>query len=113
MWKAAISSTHEVVRFCIVRRQACRAVKQNALESPLHEMSAEWQFLVTLSERLRPLRDPVKIQEVAVRLLGEHLHVSRVHYVHMEGDEFVVSRSYDNGAQPFPTRGHIARFGTR
>ena len=32
-------------------------------------MSVEWHFLITLTERLRPLKDPVEIQEVAVRLI--------------------------------------------
>ena len=36
-------------------------------------MSAEWQFLITLNEQLRPLKDPVEIQDVAVRLLGENI----------------------------------------
>jgi hypothetical protein len=34
-------------------------------------MSVEWNFLVTLNEQLRPLKDPVEIQQVAVRLIGE------------------------------------------
>ena len=75
-------------------------------------MSAEWQFLITLNERLRPLKDPIAIQEAAVRLLGEHLHASRVHYAHIDGDEFVISRSYADGVPAFPGRGPVARMGT-
>ena len=75
-------------------------------------MSAEWQFLITLNDRLRPLKDPVALQEVAVRLLGEHLKVSRVHYAYIEGDEFVISRSYVDGVSPFGTRGPLAAFGS-
>ena len=75
-------------------------------------MSVEWQFLITLNERLRPLKDAVEIQEVAVRLLGEHLHANRVTYAHIDGDEFVISQSYTNGVQPFASRGSVARFGT-
>src|SRR4051794_14948892 len=74
-------------------------------------MSVEWHFLIRLNEQLRPLKDPVEIQEVAVRLLGEHLHASRVHYAHIDGDEFVVKKSYADGIQPFDGRGPIARFG--
>lgn len=44
----------------------------NALECRLQAMP-EWRFLITLNERLRPLRDPAEIQEAAVRLLGEQL----------------------------------------
>ena len=74
-------------------------------------MSAEWHFLITLNEQLRPLKDPVEIQEVAVRLIGEHLHASRVNYAHIDGDEFVISRSYADGVPPFAGRGSVARFG--
>jgi hypothetical protein len=48
-------------------------------------MSTHWEFLVTLNERLRPLKDPVAIQEVTVGLLAAHLHASRVHYAHIDG----------------------------
>ena len=75
-------------------------------------MSAEWQFLVALNERLRPLRDPVEIQEVAVRLIGEYLGASRVNYTVRDGDQFVISRSYEHGVPPFPRRGPIGRFGS-
>ena len=74
-------------------------------------MSTEWHFLITLNEQLRPLKDPVEIQEVAVRLIGEHLHASRVNYAHIDGDEFVISRSYADGVPPLAGRGSLARFG--
>jgi len=74
-------------------------------------MSAEWQFLIALNEQLRSLKDPVAIQEAAVRSIGEHLHATRVNYAHIDGDEFVVSRSYADGAPPFAGRGPVARFG--
>src|SRR6185295_12201449 len=74
-------------------------------------MSAEWQFLVTLNERLRPLRNPVEIQEVGVRLLGEYLHANRVNYTHIEGDEFVLRRAYVDGVPPYAGSGPVARFG--
>ncbi len=74
-------------------------------------MSAEWHFLVTLNERLRPLSDPVEIQEVAVRLIGEHLEAGRVDYAQIEGDEFVVSRSYAGTVPPVAGGGQLALFG--
>jgi GAF domain-containing protein len=57
-------------------------------------VSSEWQFLVSLTQQLRTLTHPVEIQQVAVRLIGEHLGASRVTYTHIDGDEFVVTRSY-------------------
>jgi len=74
-------------------------------------MSSEWQFLNTLNDELRPLKDPVAIQEIAVRLIGEHLHASRVNYAYVDGDEFVISRSYPDGVLPLAGRGALARFG--
>ncbi len=74
-------------------------------------MSVEWQFLITLNEWLRPLKDPVEIQEVAVRLIGVHLQASRVNYAHIDGDEFVISRSYSDGVPPSAGRASLARFG--
>jgi GAF domain-containing protein len=74
-------------------------------------MSVEWHFLIALNEQLRPLKDPVAIQEVAVRMIGEHLHASRVNYALIDGDQFVISRSYIDGVPPFAGRGSVARFG--
>jgi len=70
------------------------------------------KFLVTLNDRLRPLRDPVEIQDVAASLLGEYLRLNRVIYGDIDGDEFIVGRTYVNGVAPFAGRGRIADFGT-
>jgi PAS domain S-box-containing protein len=75
-------------------------------------MSVEWQFLITLNEQLRRIRDPIEVHEVAARLLGEHLHASRVHYARIDGDEFVITRSYTDGVPPLGERGPLARFGS-
>jgi len=75
-------------------------------------VSTEWAFLITLNEQLRPLKDPVEIQEVAVRMIREHLHASRVDYAHIDGDEFVISRSCGDLVPPLSGRGPVARFGT-
>jgi PAS domain-containing protein len=69
------------------------------------------QFLVRLNDALRPLRDPVEMQDVAVRLLGEHLHVNRVSYCEVDRDEFVITRFYVNGVSPILGRGSISAFG--
>ncbi len=74
-------------------------------------MSVEWHFLITLNEQLRLLKDPIEIQEVAVRLIGEHLDASRVNYAQIDGDEFVISRSYADGVPSFAARGSVVRFG--
>jgi PAS domain S-box-containing protein len=74
-------------------------------------MSVEWNFLITLNDRLRPLKNPVEIQEVALALLAEHLQASGVNYAHLEGDEFDISRSHVVEVAPFTGRGSLARFG--
>src|SRR5687767_5155199 len=74
-------------------------------------MSAEWQFIVTLNEQLRPLRSALEIQEVAIRLIGRHLEASRVSYSYVDGDEFVISRCYADGVQPFTGRGPLVQIG--
>ena len=74
-------------------------------------MSTEWQFLVTLNEHISPLRDPIEIQDVALRLLGEHLRASRVNYTLVEGNEFVTRRSYACGVSPSPSRRPAACLG--
>ncbi len=74
-------------------------------------MSAEWQFVVTLNEQLRSLQNPAGIQELAIRLIGEHLKASRVSYSHVDGDEFVISRSYTDGVEPITGRGSLAVIG--
>lgn len=73
-------------------------------------MSAEWQFLVTLNERLRPLKDPRQIKDVAVRLLGEHLRASRAHYTRIAGDQFEIISAYTDGVRPLPERGRLDAF---
>ena len=48
---------------------------------------------------------------MAVRLIGEHLRANRVNYAHIDGDQFVITRSYVDGVPPFGARGPVARFG--
>src|SRR6185436_3481702 len=74
-------------------------------------MSTEWQFLITLNEHLRPLRDQIHIPDAAVRLIGEHLQASRVNYAQVEGSELVIRRSHARGVAPSTGRGPVARLG--
>jgi PAS domain S-box-containing protein len=76
-------------------------------------MSPQWKFIVTLNERLGPLRNPVEVQEVAVRLIGEHLQANRVNHSYVDGDDFVVSASYTDGVPAVAGRLSMARLSTR
>ena len=71
----------------------------------------EWQFVIALNEQLQQLQGAVARQQVTVRLIGQHLHANRVHYAHIEGDEFIVNQAYTDGVQPLAGRGSMARFG--
>jgi PAS domain S-box-containing protein len=75
------------------------------------ESSERLEFVVSLSDALRPLKDPLDIQDAAARLLGVHLGVNRVIYAGIDGDEFIVERSYVEGVAPFLGRGRVAAFG--
>ncbi len=68
-------------------------------------------FLVRLNDAIRPLSSPVDIQDVTVRLLGEHLRVNRVGYAEIAGDEFIVGRSWVSGVAPLVERAPLASFG--
>ena len=49
-------------------------------EATTRESAARQAFLLALSDVLRPLNDPVAIQNAASRLLADHLHASRARY---------------------------------
>lgn len=53
-------------------------------------------FLLTLSDALRPLSDPLEIKATASRILGEHLNADRSYYVEFDVTRaaFVVERDY-------------------
>jgi PAS domain S-box-containing protein len=74
-------------------------------------MSAEWQFLIALSERLRSLTDPVSIIDAAARLLCQQLHANRVNFAHIDGDDLVIVRSHSDGVAPLAGRSPVAIFG--
>ena len=64
----------------------------------LRESEERQAYLLALSDALRPIADPVEVQAVAARLVGEHLGVSRAFYCDVEheadGAWFIVLRDY-------------------
>src|SRR6185436_6631169 len=68
-------------------------------------------FLLTLSDALRPLSDPLDVQETAARLLGEHLHVNRVGYAEIENHRYIIRREYAHGVSPLAIHGPAGTFG--
>src|SRR5215831_13816773 len=77
----------------------------------LRESKERETFLLRLADTLRPLSDPLAIQEVTARLLGEHLQVNRVDYTEIEGTDYIMRLSHVNGVAPIVGRGPVAAFG--
>ncbi len=79
------------------RKQAEKALKEN------EEREA---FLLKLSDAIRPLGDPLDIQDAAARVLGEHIQADRAFYsdvVTRDGmDYFSTQRIYKKPDDSFP-----------
>jgi PAS domain S-box-containing protein len=60
------------------------------------------EYLLNLSDALRPLSDAVEIQRAAMRVLGEHLQVDRVLYAEVDpdGQTYFISDNYVREANP-------------
>ena len=70
-------------------------------------------FLLKLSDTLRPLADPEKIQASVVNLLGAHLRVNQAHYGEVRGGYVCISHSYADGLPPMTGSFHADDFGKR
>ena len=85
-------------------------------EEQLRASEERQAFVVRLEDGLRPLADPVEIQEVAARVLGEYLAASRVMYGEISGegdDGFVVHRDYHRDPLPSVVGWHrLSDYGT-
>jgi len=57
------------------------------IEEALRVSEERQAFLLKLSDALRPLADPLEIQETAMRILGEHLGASRAYYWESDRDD--------------------------
>jgi PAS domain S-box-containing protein len=87
--------------------------ERERLEDALHQREERLAFLLRLNDALRPLSDPVEIQDVTVRLLGEHLRVNRVAYSEIDGEDYIVKTSYNHGVDPVRGRGPIRPYGAK
>jgi len=67
-------------------------------------------FLLRLSDALRPLSNPLDVQEISSKLLGEHLGVNRVGYTELEDREYVIRREYVCGVAPLAGQGPLGSF---
>jgi len=69
-------------------------------EAELRANQERLAFLLRLNDALRPLSDAAAIQDVAARLLGEHLGVARVGYASLEGRDYLIHREHARGVEP-------------
>jgi PAS domain S-box-containing protein len=67
-------------------------------------------FLLGLSDALRPLSNPLDVQEVSSKLLGEYLCVNRVGYAELENREYVIRREYVRGVAPLAGQRPVGSF---
>jgi signal transduction histidine kinase len=67
----------------IIISRDTEAQERARAEQLLRDSKERESFLLRLSDALRPLADPIAIQEAASRLLGEHLAVARAAYGEM------------------------------
>ncbi|MBV9792126.1 MAG: PAS domain-containing protein, partial [Chloroflexi bacterium] len=58
------------------------------------------QFLLKLSDALRPLTDPLAIQRAATQILGEQLKVNRAFYTEVAGDSWVIAGAFEPNSPP-------------
>jgi PAS domain S-box-containing protein len=94
-----------------VAERTWEAVERARAEAVVRGSEERLAFLLKLSDTLRPLSDPVEMTAAASRLLGEHLRANRVSYADVEGDEYVIRHTYENGVARLTGRGPVACMG--
>jgi PAS domain S-box-containing protein len=73
--------------------------ERRGTEEALRSAEARQSFLLRLGDRMRSLSDPLEMQAEAMRLLGQHLGLSRAGYAEDEGDgqHIRLARNYCDG----------------
>ena len=80
-------------------------------EQALREIDEQSAFLLLLTDALRPLADPIAVQETASRLLGEHLAADRAGYFEIDGDDCVIEGDWASSVPHLSGRFPVAAFG--
>ncbi len=65
------------------------------------------EFLVALSDALRPLADPIAIQITAMRVLGQHLGVAHAQYYEANAEGELVAASAGHSIGPPSAKGRF------
>ena len=89
------------------------AVERARAEESLRVSEVRQAFLLSLSDLLRPLGDPLEVQRVAVAALGLHLGVNRALYfeVQSDGDTVRTGPGYLDGVAALPPLLRMSDFG--
>lgn len=84
------------------RATAIEMTRRVLTERALRESQERQVFLLKLSDALRPLGDPLQIQDEAARILGEHLDADRAYYAQLDADRevCVIERGYARPGAP-------------
>jgi diguanylate cyclase (GGDEF)-like protein/PAS domain S-box-containing protein len=82
-------------------------------QARLQESEARNMFLVTLGDAVRAVADPIEVQSIACRLLGEHLDAARAMYFEVRGGTFVMERGHARGVPPMTGRYPIEIIGPK
>jgi len=94
-----------------VAERTWEAVERARAEAAVRGSEERLAFLLELSDALRPLIDPIEMAAAASQLLGEHLRANRVVYADIEGDEFVIRHTFENGVVRLSGRGPVSCMG--
>ena len=89
--------------------------ERKLMDRALRESEEHFRFLNDLSEATRTLADPQQIMAVTVRMLGEHLRVSRCAYADVEqnGEQVTVLDDYTDGCASMAGKYQLSLFGAR
>ena len=99
-----------------------RAIRLNGTAADItarksEEARARWRtdhtaFLVSLGDALRPLDDPIAVQETASRMVLEHLRANRVTYFEVTATDYSIERDATDGVSSLRGRYPIDSFGS-
>ena len=107
----AVQEVAECTWAAVERTRAERALSES--EEKYRLLFESQAFLLSLSDSLRPLRDPLEVQRVATAALGLHLGVNRALYfeVQADGDTVRTGPAYLDGVAALPPMLRMSDFG--
>jgi PAS domain S-box-containing protein len=93
-------SEHDLRRKDLYARQASDFLQRCRIEDTLRANDERRAFLLKLNDGLRVSSDPLALQALAARMLGERIGASRAHYVEFDREEFIIAHEYVAGELP-------------